>query len=648
MKFLKTPILFFCICCTLQFVSCRENQAIKPSVAMVLDSMNLYTGKMNDKSLSDTVRLGYANKALQYESLHPNDSVAKKVLKRKITLFQKLKQNDSAIQVSKELLKLALKRNDAAGVSSAFLKIGYFYNEKFQKDSAYYFYKRSNEMSFALKDTAKIGQSLVRIAIIQSEIGDYLGSDISAVQSLEYLQEKDTWYLSAVYNCMAISSKNQKDYKEAIYWYDKAIGISTSELNTLKYVNHKANAYRYLQDYDTAIELLNEILSKESLLENNPKTKARIIDNLAFTKWTADKNRDVLDDLSKAMKMREQEKDLWGLNASYAHLSDYFKEKNPKKSLVYASKMYDIAKKLNSAQDQMEALQKLIELDNFNNSKKYYTTYIHISDSLKNVQNEVQNKYVKIKYDSDLNREENLELKIVNSKKELELEKEKNRNIIGAVSSGAAVIGFIAFGFYKRQKHKQEKQAEVYKTETRIAKKIHDEVANDVVQIMNKIQYTDQTPHQVLDDLEEVYLLTRDISHQNNAIETGEKFTVFLKTMLTSFTSEQSKVILKDIQKVELEKIKPMHQIEIYRVLQELMVNMRKHSEAKLVVLAFKKDQNRMEINYSDNGIGVDMNNFILKGGLENVETRTKAINGAITFETSLGKGFKAFLSFKK
>jgi len=116
-----------------------------------------------------------------------------------------------------------------------------------------------------------------------------------------------------------------------------------------------------------------------------------------------------------------------------------------------------------------------------------------ISDSLNEAAQNALNKFAKLKYDSKKNRDENLQLKMITAKKELELEKEKNRNIITGVSGSSIVLGLLIFGYYKKQKHKQEKLQEIYKTETRIAKKIHDEVANDVYNIMNKIQYTTKT-----------------------------------------------------------------------------------------------------------------------------------------------------------
>ncbi|MBG7630967.1 MAG: hypothetical protein IZT56_11110 [Bacteroidetes bacterium] len=602
---------------------------------------------MKDPNLTDSVCLIYANKALQYATLHHQDTKISSILKYKTSLFAKLRLHDSAIYTSKNLLIQAIKINDSVAISGAYLRVGYYYDANYQKDSAYYFYKLSNEISLALKDSVKIGHGLVRTAIIQSDLGDYQGSDNTAVKALKYLQKDDYPYLSSIYNCIAISSKKQEDYKESIYWYDKAIGISKSKLNTLRYLNHKANAYRYLQEYDKSIEIFKELV-QDSLLKNNPKTKAKIIDNLAFTKWLAKKNEKVLPELEKALQIRLAENDLYGLIASYAHLSTYFEAVNPKLGLSYASKMYDVANSQKSPQDQLEALQKLLVLDNASESKKHYTSYIQISDSLKMAEKEVQNKYAKIKYDSEINREDNLQLKIVGVHKDLALQKEKTTNLFLFTSGSFIFAGLLFFIYYKKQKHVLEKRAEVYNTETRIAKKIHDEVANDVVNIMNKIQYTDQTSDKILDDLEHVYMLTRDISHENNEIATGANFELQLKSMLANFNSTGVKIIIKDIHKVEFSLTTKEKQIEVYRILQELMVNMHKHSKATLVVLSFKMDKKMCFINYSDNGIGIDTETLILKNGLQNVENRINAIHGTITFESRLDKGFKVLLSFKR
>lgn len=646
MKYLKVTFLFFLIFSLLQFTSCNNKERIETSKKPSLDSVSIYIQRMKDTSFGNSICLNNANNALKIEKkTSPNSKRSEEILSYKIYLLGNLKHLDSAINSSKELLQLTIKKNDSAAIGNNYSRLAYYYSLNYKKDSAFLSYKLSKEIHLNLGDSAKVGENLAQMAIIQSDLGDYTGSDNTAIQALKYLDKNNIQYLTAIYNCIAISARKQKDYSEAIYWYDKAIHISTSEIDKISYLNNKANAYRSLKDYDNSIIILKKLI-KDTLLNNN--TKARVIDNLAFTKWLAQNNENVLNELISAMTIRLQENDLFGLIASYAHLSDYYKQESPKIALEYATKMYKLSINLKSPQDQLEAMQKLIELETSNKAKEYYSSYVKLNDSINEAEKNTLNKFVKLKYDSEKNREENLQLKISTSEKELELEKEKTKNIITYTAGGSLFLVLLIFMYNRKQKHKLEKRAEVYKTEKRIAKKIHDEVANNVVNIMNKVQYTENPKNELLDDLEKVYLLTRNISHENNAIETGEKFEHFLKTMLTSFNTTKTTIILKDIHKVGIAEIAKEKQIELYRILQELMVNMRKHSEASLVAITFQNIKNHYSINYSDNGIGLNLEELTFQNGLKNVETRIKSLNGTVTFETTLNNGFKVFISFKK
>ena len=77
----------------------------------------------------------------------------------------------------------------------------------------------------------------------------------------------------------------------------------------------------------------------------------------------------------------------------------------------------------------------------------------------------------------------------------------------------------------------------------------------------------------------------------------------------------------------------------LYRVLQELMTNMKKHSQANIVVVVFSQKNKKVTINYNDNGIGTTLKKH---NGLQNVENRIQSVNGTITFTSTVNKGFKA------
>ena len=89
-------------------------------------------------------------------------------------------------------------------------------------------------------------------------------------------------------------------------------------------------------------------------------------------------------------------------------------------------------------------------------------------------------------------------------------------------------------------------------------------------------------------------------------------------------------------------------QIVVYRVFNELLVNMKKHSKATLVVLSFQMTKNFLEFKYADNGVGFSNKKDIFKNGLKNVEIRIKSVQGKITFESELKKGLKVNFQIKK
>lgn len=116
--------------------------------------------------------------------------------------------------------------------------------------------------------------------------------------------------------------------------------------------------------------------------------------------------------------------------------------------------------------------------------------------------------------------------------------------------------------------------------------------------------------------------------------------------MLSGYGSDEVNIILKEIDGIEWVDIEASKKIVVYRVLQELLVNMKKHSQADIVLISFKKINKKIQINYSDNGVGMGSHAHLSKSGLQNVENRIQSIDGTITFDPTPEKGFKVNFSF--
>jgi len=109
--------------------------------------------------------------------------------------------------------------------------------------------------------------------------------------------------------------------------------------------------------------------------------------------------------------------------------------------------------------------------------------------------------------------------------------------------------------------------------------------------------------------------------------------------LFRSYQSDEVNVLLKRYD-IEIWKGISSHiKVTVYRVLQELLTNMKKHSNAGLVVVSIERKNKQLFIQYIDNGKG--FTEKISKNGLLNAENRIRAIKGKLTFDTELHKGCK-------
>lgn len=177
-----------------------------------------------------------------------------------------------------------------------------------------------------------------------------------------------------------------------------------------------------------------------------------------------------------------------------------------------------------------------------------------------------------------------------------------------------------------------------------MSKKVHDVVANGIYQVMTKLEnQKDFDRDKALDELEFVYEKSRDISYDKIGEE--KEFSKVISELIASFTNETVKTFTAGNSPEIWESVPPTVKEEVYQMVRELMVNMKKHSQASHVAVKFDKINNTVEIQYKDNGIGIS-GDLIYKNGLRNTASRIEAINGTITFDTKIEKGLKVNLSF--
>ena len=502
-----------------------------------------------------------------------------------------------------------------------------YYNKKY--NSSFSLFNSSFQEFIAHKNPEKASRALAFQAIIQTIEGDYFGSEKTSTEALNLIQKSkisNDNLLVSIYNQIALNKEYQKDFASSTFWYELAEKKNKDPYNSLVILNNIAVGFYEQGKYDKAIIILKKINSKKI---DSLELKARIIDNLSYVMFLKNKNYKAEKGLFVALKIREKEKDLWGQNASHAHLAKYFLEKNHEKSIYHSRKMFEIAKQLDSPDDQLEALQKLIALEPSEKSKFYFSKYQKINDSLQTARSKAKNQFALIRYETEKEKTENAQNKI----------KILNRNI--ALLSLFSTIIISIFWYRKRKKQterekellKQEKEIEVKNTQLKFSKKVHDVVANGLYQTMVEIQNIDNLPKEnILDKLENLYEKSRDISNENPQEKTLN-FSEKISEMLSSFSCKEIKVLIIGNSENYWKQLSEISKKELFYILRELMVNMKKHSLATAVVLKFEINNNIFSVKYTDNGVGIKDFEKKYGSGIQNTENRIAKINGDINFE---------------
>ena len=512
--------------------------------------------------------------------------------------------------------------------------------EKNNNDSAFINFYKAKDIFLKVNDSFGAGKCLVNTATILNKKGDDFGSIEESLEATIYLKENNKdhyYYILTNYNNLGLSNYNLKNYKNALMFYNRAINFAEDSISKQICLNNMANAYRELKRYKEALDIYNDILIK---INDNKIEYARVLSNYAKIKWLQNFNYNPVPELREALDIRLQEQDLWGLNVSYAHLADYYTQKKPDSALIYATKMYGVAKTLKSPDDQIEALQKLVILENPEKSKQSFLTYQKLNDSLQTARSKAKNQFALIRYETEKNKANFQKAQADNVKKQNQILKQY---------AGLGILGLVLIGggvWYRRRKKilQQEKELEVKKTELRYSKKVHDVVANGIHRVMTKLENQEHIDKEtMLDDLEIVYEKSRDISYdheKNNDLPFGEKLTEMLK----SYSSDDLQLVIIGNEEIQWDKLNKNIQAEVFYVLQELMTNMKKHSKATRVVIRMNRINEEITIRYRDNGVGCEK--FSPKNGIKNTGNRMESIDGTINFDAVSGEGFKAELKF--
>jgi signal transduction histidine kinase len=534
----------------------------------------------------------------------------------------------NAIAAYKKAFEIRRRLNDQKGIAALYNKIGIVYQKEAKFDSALLYAQKALDIYEQLKDKIGISYSLNNIGIVNQNVGN-LDEALKYQQQSILIKEEihDKLGLAGSYVNAGNIYLLKKDIGKAKEYFEKAESM-TRQIGNPEYLsnslNNLASLYQKTGDYAKALPLANESFDIRTKLKDT-KGQVSCLVNMGSI-LTSNKQYDLA-----------ESKYLLGLKLADT-LASCLSEK---------AKLYDGLSGLYELTGDYKKAVEMARLNvKFNDS--IYT------DNMNKRFSEMETKYQTSKKD-----------KLI-LEQQFELTK-KQYWIYGSIGVGLLML-LLGYSYYRRYKLNQEKklQQEVMKQQDlstkavivaeenerkRIAADLHDGVGQilsaakmNLSAFENEIPFKNENQkisfEKIINLVDESCKEIRSVSHQMmpNAL---------LKSGLASAIKEFIDKIDNRILKINLhteglnERLDSNVETVLYRVIQECVNNVIKHSGANSLDISLIKDADGISATIEDNGKGFntkDKEKF--EGiGLKNIRSRTEFLKGTVDFDSSPGNG---------
>jgi signal transduction histidine kinase len=602
---------------------------------------------------------------------HKNDSSKVNALLKLSNQYYYIEDYKLSIKVSKEISSITTLIGDSLNLGKSLYYIGDCFMDS-RRDSAYYYYKESEKIFKKTNNLDRLAKVYFNKAYLLYYEGNYVESEIEVIKALNLLT--DSKQLKRIYRCYSLQGSNHLELGE----YDKALeyfNLSAALLKQMKkeglekdaYYDYEitntidlCTAYDKKGEYKKSISALNEIVTKSNF-ETYPKLKYFVYGNLAYS-LMKDRQFALSDKYFKsALSLAKKEKDELG----YLYIIiDYGEFNLLSNNLNKAKLLFDeallLSKKLNNGKEILISLDFLSEVDK-TNAAIYKTEYIRINDSIVKKQRENREKFARIEYETDKVVEQN---KILTNKNLLLL--------LGlTISITILLIIIIIRSKISRKKEiqliQQKKLADEellnltkefqsglieakIEEQNRISKELHDGIVNKIYgirMILGSLNNKDDEETQkkrfgYIKELQNLESEIRTLSHELNtdfSMSVGE-FPFLIEQLINKNNEIGSSNFSSTIQSsIDWSQYSSIVKINLYRIIQELLLNVNKYAEAKNCSLEVSVLNKQLVIVLKDDGKGFTSTTETFGIGLKNCKERANAINALINIQSTRNDG---------
>lgn len=557
--------------------------------------------------------------------------------------YQSLNKLDSAVLIYNKLLEISKSKNDYESISSVYNQLGVINKVRGNYDMAFEYYYKSTSILDSIK---KITIDIAKL----SKINTFLSNTYANIAGI-YTYLKNTDKAISMYKKAYRIKEENKD----------SIGFSTI-------ISNIGAAYYFDQKFDSALYYFKKSLKYDTDV-NERTVKQNSLLNLGSIYIEIKEYDKALKYTNSYIKLSKELGDSLGIIRGYVNLSGLYYSISRYNRVVYYSNLgLDYTKRKKIIRMQAKFYKFLADVNNKTNNFKealnYYQLYKETSDSIFNIDKakiitEIETKYETEKKEQLIKEQEN-QLKIEKTEnilKQSEIENEKNQKY--AIALGLflliIVLYFVIRNLKQRKKHLELKLKTKAISENlkgqeqeriKIAEELHDDIGGTLASTKLLIERLEKANPELV-----------ELSKINNAIESSYKYIRLTSHQLAHF-SKLNKTLLEGVEEfidsiqhtqnavityqnklnIKLNKISEQLKINIYRTIQELIINAVKHSAANNITLIISNNENVLNIVVLDDGKG--FSNSKKHGiGLSNIKDRLKEIGGEIEIETEENEG---------
>ncbi|MGK2863377.1 MAG: tetratricopeptide repeat protein [Chitinophagaceae bacterium] len=203
---------------------------------------------------------------------------------------------------------MLLARNDTITLAEAHWDRAEFYASYSKLDSAFYHFFTANELFEQKGNDFLSARMLYNMAVIQGEVKDYTGSELSTIRAIELFKPLESnMQLYLCYNNLGSITKELEEYDRAIDYYEEARSylrkIEGENYFERTLENNIGVVYQETNQHQRAITHFEKVTSDSSLAKTSPRLFARALNNLAYSRHKMDEDADLTESFKKAIRI---------------------------------------------------------------------------------------------------------------------------------------------------------------------------------------------------------------------------------------------------------------------------------------------------------------------------------------------------------